>query len=111
MDGTSIMQGVAVVFIAQAFGMELTLGNLATVVLTATIASIGTAGVPSVGLVTLAMVLTSVGLPTEGIALIMGIDRILDMLRTAVNITGDAVCTTIVSHQEGALNRDIFNKD
>ena len=111
MDGTSIMQGVAVVFISQAFGIDLTLGNLATVVLTATIASIGTAGVPSVGLVTLAMVLTSVGLPTEGIALIMGIDRILDMLRTAVNITGDAVCTTIVCHQEGSLNRDVFNKD
>lgn len=111
MDGTSIMQGVAVVFISQAFGIDLTLGNLATVVLTATIASIGTAGVPSVGLVTLAMVLTSVGLPTEGIALIMGIDRILDMIRTAVNITGDAVCTTIVCHQEGSLNRDVFNKD
>ena len=111
MDGTSIMQGVAVVFISQAFGIDLTLGNLATVVLTATIASIGTAGVPSVGLVTLAMVLTSVGLPTEGIALIMGMDRILDMLRTAVNITGDAVCTTIVCHQEGSLNRDVFNKD
>lgn len=111
MDGTSIMQGVAVVFIAQAFGIELTMGNLATVVLTATIASIGTAGVPSVGLVTLAMVLTSVGLPTEGIALIMGIDRILDMLRTAVNITGDAVCTTIVCHQEGALDREVFNRE
>lgn len=111
MDGTSIMQGVAVVFISQAFGIELTFANLATVVLTATIASIGTAGVPSVGLVTLAMVLNSVGLPTEGIALIMGIDRILDMLRTAVNITGDAVCTTIVCHQEGALDREVFNKD
>lgn len=111
MDGTSIMQGVAVVFIAQAFGIELTFANLATVVLTATIASIGTAGVPSVGLVTLAMVLTSVGLPTEGIALIMGIDRILDMLRTAVNITGDAVCTTIVAHQEGTLDRAVFNDE
>ena len=111
MDGTSIMQGVAVVFIAQAYGIPLTMGNLATVVVTATLASIGTAGVPSVGLVTLAMVLNSVGLPTEGIALIMGIDRILDMLRTAVNITGDAVCTTIVCHQEGSLNREVFNKD
>lgn len=109
MDGTSIMQGVAVVFIAQVYGIDLTLGNLATVVLTATLASIGTAGVPSVGLVTLAMVLNSVGLPTEGIALIMGIDRILDMLRTAVNITGDAVCTTIVAHQEKAINKDVFN--
>ena len=76
------MQGVAVVFIAQAYGIPLTMGNLATVVVTATLASIGTAGVPSVGLVTLAMVLNSVGLPTEGIALIMGIDRILDMIRT-----------------------------
>ena len=111
MDGTSIMQGVAVVFIAQAYGIPLTMGNLATVVVTATLASIGTAGVPSVGLVTLAMVLSSVGLPTEGIALIMGIDRILDMLRTAVNITGDAVCTTIISHQEGALDRDVFNRE
>jgi len=111
MDGTSIMQGVAVVFIAQAYGIPLTMGNLATVVVTATLASIGTAGVPSVGLVTLAMVLNSVGLPIEGIALIMGIDRILDMIRTAVNITGDAVCTTIVCHQEGSLNREVFNKD
>ena len=111
MDGTSIMQGVAVVFIAQAYGIPLTMGNLATVVVTATLASIGTAGVPSVGLVTLAMVLNSVGLPTEGIALIMGIDRILDMIRTAVNITCDAVCTTIVCHQEGSLNREVFNKD
>ena len=107
MDGTSIMQGVAVVFIAQAYGIPLTMGNLATVVVTATLASIGTAGVPSVGLVTLAMVLNSVGLPTEG----MGIDRILDMIRTAVNITGDAVCTTIVCHQEGSLNREVFNRD
>jgi Na+/H+-dicarboxylate symporter len=111
MDGTSIMQGVAVIFIAQAYGLSLTTSQLATVVVTATLASIGTAGVPSVGLVTLAMVLTSVGLPTEGIALIMGIDRILDMLRTAVNITGDAVCTTIVSYQEGALDKEVFNRE
>ena len=111
MDGTAIMQGVAVVFIAEAYGIELTPVMLMTVIATATLASIGTAGVPSVGLITLAMVLTSVGLPTEGIALIMGIDRILDMLRTAVNITGDAVCTTIVSKQEGALDMDIFNRD
>ena len=111
MDGTSIMQGVAVVFIAQAYGIPLTPAAIATVIATATIASIGTAGVPSVGLVTLSMVLSSVGLPTEGIALIMGIDRILDMLRTAVNITGDAVCTTVVASQEGALNREVFQKD
>lgn len=109
MDGTSIMQGVAVVFVAQAYGIELTPENLSTVILTATLASIGTAGVPSVGLVTLSMVLSSVGLPLEGIALIMGIDRIIDMMRTAVNITGDAVCTTIIAAQENALDRNIFN--
>ena len=93
------------------YGISLTPSDLLTVVATATLASIGTAGVPSVGLVTLAMVLQSVGLPTEGIALIMGIDRILDMLRTAVNITGDAVCTTIVAHQEKALDRTVFNEN
>jgi len=111
MDGTAIMHGVAVVFVAEAYGYQLTPTMLLTVIATATLASIGTAGVPSVGLVTLAMVLTSVGLPTEGIALIMGIDRILDMLRTAVNITGDAVCTTIVAKQEGDFDIDVFNKD
>lgn len=111
MDGTSIMQGVAVVFIAQVYGINLSPADLATVVVTATLASIGTAGVPSVGLVTLSMVLASVGLPIEGIALIMGIDRILDMMRTAVNITGDAVCTTIVAHQEKLLERDVFDKE
>lgn len=110
MDGTAIMQGVAVVFIAEAYGIALTPAMLGTVILTATLASVGTAGVPGVGLVTLAMVLTSVGLPTEGIALIMGIDRILDMTRTAVNVTGDAVCTTIVAHKEGLVDKDTFNK-
>ena len=111
MDGTSIMQGVAVIFIAQAYGIALTPSDMLTVIATATIASIGTAGVPYVGLVTLSMVLTSVGLPTEGIALIMGIDRILDMMRTAVNITGDAICTTIVAHQNKMLDRSVFAKD
>ena len=94
MDGTAIMQGVAVVFAAQAFGIQLDVMDYLTVIGTATLASIGTAGVPSVGLVTLTMVFNSVGLPVEAIGLIMGIDRILDMTRTAVNITGDAVCTT-----------------
>ncbi len=103
MDGTAIMQGVAVVFAAQAFHIQLTGADLLTVIATATLASIGTAGVPSVGLITLSMVFNSVGLPVEAIGLIMGIDRILDMTRTAVNITGDAVCTTIVAKQEGAL--------
>lgn len=109
MDGTAIMQGVAVVFIAEAYGIALTPTMLGTVILTATLASVGTAGVPGVGLVTLAMVLSSVGLPTEGIALIMGIDRILDMTRTAINVTGDAICTTVVAHKEGLVDKDMFN--
>ena len=108
MDGTAIMQGVAVVFAAQAFGIELGMVEYLTVIGTATLASIGTAGVPSVGLVTLTMVFNSVGLPVEAIGLIMGIDRILDMSRTAVNITGDAVCTAIVAKQNGALDTEVF---
>ena len=108
MDGTAIMQGVAVVFAAQAFGIELGLAEYITVIGTATLASIGTAGVPSVGLVTLTMVFNSVGLPVEAIGLIRGIDRILDMSRTAVNITGDAVCTTIVAKQNNALDAEVF---
>lgn len=111
MDGTAIMQGVAVVFTAQLFHINLSVADYLTVIATATLASVGTAGVPSVGLITLSMVFSSVGLPVEGIAYIMGIDRILDMLRTAVNITGDAVCTTIVAKQNDALNTEIFNKD
>ena len=111
MDGTSIMQGVAVVFAAQAYGIHLGIGGYLTVIATATLASIGTAGVPSVGLITLSMVFESVGLPIEAIALIMGIDRILDMIRTAVNVTGDAVCTTIVAFQNKAVNLDRFRQD
>lgn len=111
MDGTAIMQGVAVIFVAQAFHVDLTFGDYITVIATATLASIGTAGVPGVGLITLSMVFASVGLPVEGIALIMGIDRILDMTRTSVNITGDAVCTAIVASQNGYLDKDVFNRD
>jgi Na+/H+-dicarboxylate symporter len=110
MDGTAIMQGCAVVFISQVYGIDLSLTALLTVVLTATIASIGTAGVPSVGLITLSMVLTQAGLPVEGIALIMGIDRILDMMRTAVNISGDTVVTLIVAKSEGELDESVFNQ-
>lgn len=108
MDGTAIMQGVAVVFISQAYGIPLRPMDYLTVILTAVLASIGTAGVPSVGLVTLTMVLTSVGLPIEGISLIMGIDRIIDMARTTVNITGDAVCTTVVARSAGQLDKSVF---
>lgn len=101
MDGTAIMQAVATVFIAQVFSASLSMGDLLTVVLTATLASIGTAGVPGVGMIMLAMVLQSVGLPVEGIALVLAVDRILDMLRTAVNITGDAACAVFVDRSEG----------
>lgn len=109
MDGTAIMQGVATAFIAQAYNIDLTMGDYLMVILTATLASVGTAGVPGVGLVMLAMVLNQVGLPLEGIALIMGVDRLLDMIRTAVNITGDSAVSIIVAKSEGALDESRFN--
>ena len=102
MDGTAIYQGVCAIFIASCYGVDLTLPQMVTIVLTATLASIGTAGVPGAGMVMLAMVLTSVGLPVDGIALVAGVDRIFDMGRTTLNITGDASCAVIVSR---------FNKD
>ena len=104
MDGTAIMQGVATVFIAQAYSVDIGLGGYMMVILTATMASIGTAGVPGVGLITLALVLQQVGLPVEGIALIIGVDRLLDMLRTAINVGGDATVAAIVAKSEGKLN-------
>ena len=110
MDGTAIMQGVAVIFIANAYGIDLSPTDFMTVILTATIASVGTAGIPSVGLITLSMVLESVGLPVEGIAMIMGIDRILDMARTSVNLTGDASGTIIVANSVGAFDKEKFNR-
>ena len=100
MDGTAIYQGVCAIFIASCFGISLTLPEQATIILTATLASIGTAGVPGAGMIMLAMVLQSVGLPVEGIALVAGVDRIFDMGRTTVNITGDAACAIIVSKLE-----------
>ena len=109
MDGTAIMQGVATVFIAQVYGIDLTSSQLLMVVLTATLASIGTAAVPSAGLIMLSLVLTQAGLPVEGIALILGVDRLLDMVRTAVNVTGDATVSTVVAYHEGQLDEVIFN--
>ncbi|WP_448211145.1 dicarboxylate/amino acid:cation symporter [Colwellia sp. MEBiC06753] len=108
MDGTAIMQGVATVFIAQVFNQDLTLTDYLMVVLTATLASIGTAGVPGVGLIMLAMVLEQVGLPVEGIALIIGVDRLLDMTRTAVNVTGDSMVTIVVGKSEKQFDRDVY---
>jgi len=110
MDGTAIMQGVATAFIAQAYAFDLGPVQYLMVVLTATLASIGTAGVPGVGLIMLAMVLRQVNLPVEGIALIIGVDRLLDMVRTGVNITGDAAVTCIVARSEGQLDRAVFDE-
>jgi Na+/H+-dicarboxylate symporter len=98
MDGTAIYQGVCAVFIASCYGINLTPAQMISIVLTATLASVGTAGVPGAGMVMLAMVLTSVGLPIDGIALVAGVDRIFDMGRTTLNITGDASCSIIVSN-------------
>ncbi|MFQ3236113.1 MAG: Na+/H+-dicarboxylate symporter [Paraglaciecola sp.] len=109
MDGTAIMQGVATVFIAQVYGVDLSLGDYMMVILTATLASIGTAGVPGVGLIMLAMVLQQVNLPVEGIALIIGVDRLLDMTRTAVNLTGDCMVACIVAKSEGELDLEKYN--
>ncbi len=109
MDGTAIMQGVATVFIAQVYGIDLSVAALATVVLTATLASVGTAAVPGVGLVTLALVLEQAGIPVEGIALIIGVDRLLDMFRTAVNVTGDATVSLIVAELEGQVDKTVFD--
>ncbi len=108
MDGTAIMQGVATVFIAQVYGVDLSLTAYMTVILTATLASIGTAAVPGVGLVTLALVLEQAGLPVEGIALIIGVDRLLDMVRTMVNVTGDATVAVIVGKSEQKLDEQVY---
>jgi Na+/H+-dicarboxylate symporter len=103
MDGTALYQGVAAVFIAQMYGMDLSLSDQLTIVLTTTLASIGTAAVPGVGIVMLVLVLESVGIPLEGIAVILGVDRILDMCRTTVNVTGDCMVAAVVAHHEGKL--------
>ncbi|HEY8521989.1 MAG TPA: dicarboxylate/amino acid:cation symporter [Gammaproteobacteria bacterium] len=108
MDGTAIMQGVATVFVANVYGVPLGFGDYIAVILTATLASIGTAGVPGVGLVMLAMVLGQVGLPVEGIGLIIGVDRLLDMLRTAVNVLGDCVVACLVARSERTLDLAMF---
>lgn len=111
MDGTAIMQGVATVFIAQVFNVDLTVTDFLMVILTATLASIGTAGVPGVGLIMLAMVLDQVGLPVEGIGLIIGVDRLLDMTRTAVNVTGDSMVSIIVAKSEGQFDNEMFEDE
>ncbi|MDA3935046.1 MAG: dicarboxylate/amino acid:cation symporter [Gammaproteobacteria bacterium] len=109
MDGTAIMQGIATAFIAQAYGIDLSIGQYITVILMVIMASIGAAGVPGVGIILLATVLRQVGLPVEGIAMILGVDRILDMARTAVNITGDAMVSTVVAKSENEMDIDTYN--
>lgn len=110
MDGTAIYQGVCAFFIAQIYGIDLPISAQLTIILTATLASIGTAGVPGAGMIMLGMVLQSVGLPIEGIAIIAGVDRILDMMRTMINITGDSACSVIVAATEGELDRTVLKK-
>jgi Na+/H+-dicarboxylate symporter len=100
MDGTAIMQGMATIFISNFYGIELLFSDFLTVVITATLASIGTAGVPGVGMIMLGMVLSQVGLPLEGIAIVMGVDRLLDMLRTSLNVAGDATVTILINKSE-----------
>ncbi|MBA94509.1 MAG: dicarboxylate/amino acid:cation symporter [Rickettsiales bacterium] len=109
MDGTAMYQGVAALFIAQAYGIDLSFGNYVTIILTSTLASIGSAGVPGAGLIMLTLVLNSVGLPVEGIALIAGIDRVLDMARTTVNVVGDCMVTVVVAKSENEIDESIYN--
>ncbi len=109
MDGTAIMQGVATVFIANIYGLELGVAGYLTVILMSVLASVGTAGVPGVGLIMLSMVFTQVGLPVEGIGLILGVDRLMDMIRTAVNVSGDAVVSSIVAKSEGSMDLKVYD--
>lgn len=111
MDGTAIMQGIAALFIAQIYQIDLGMNDMITIVLTATLASIGTAGVPGVGMIMLSMVLQSVGLPLEGIGLIMGVERIIDMFRTTVNVMGDNICTLIIANSEKEIDLEEYNKE
>ncbi len=111
MDGTALYQGVCALFLAQVYGIDLTIAQMFTIILTATLGSIGTAGVPGAGFIMLTLVLQSVGLPLEGLVLIAGIDRILDMARTSVNVIGDASCAVIVAASENELDREISDKE
>lgn len=111
MDGTALYQGVCALFVAQAYGIDLTVGNYVTIILTSTLASIGSAGVPGAGLIMLSLVLTSVGLPMEGLAIVAGVDRILDMARTTVNITGDAMVSLLVAKSENELDVEVYKSN
>jgi len=110
MDGTAIMQGCAAYFLASYYGIDLAFSDMVTIILTATIASIGTAGIPSAGIIMLSLILTELGIPLEGITLLLGVDRLLDMMRTSVNVTGDACITCVVAKSEGLISVKDFNK-
>ncbi|MEO9276123.1 dicarboxylate/amino acid:cation symporter [Marinomonas sp. 5E14-1] len=110
MDGTALYQGVCAIFIAQAFGIDLSMSDYMLIIATSTLASIGTAGVPGAGLIMLSLVLTTVGLPMEGLAIVAGIDRILDMARTSVNVCGDLMVSALVAKSEGELDESVYNK-
>jgi Na+/H+-dicarboxylate symporter len=108
MDGTAIYQGICALFVAQAFGVDLSFQDYVTIVFTATIASIGTGGVPGAGLIMLSLVLESVKLPLEGIAIVAGVDRILDMARTVVNVTGDSMVNLIIAKSENEFDEKVY---
>ena len=111
MDGTAIMQGCATYFLATFYGIDLSLNDYITIIITATLASIGTAGIPSAGILMLSIILTEIGIPLEGITLLLGVDRLLDMIRTSVNVTGDTCITCIVAKSENMLDEKKYNLD
>ena len=109
MDGTAIMQGCATFFLAAYYGINLDFGDILTIIFTATIASIGTAGIPSAGIIMLSLILVEIGIPTEGIALLLGVDRLLDMIRTSVNVAGDTCITCIIASSENLIDNDKYH--
>ena len=110
MDGTAIMQGCATYFLAAYYGIELELVDFIVIILTATVASIGTAGIPSAGIIMLSLILTELGIPLEGITLLLGVDRLLDMMRTSVNVSGDTCISCVVAHSENLIDVKKFNQ-
>ena len=108
MDGTAIMQGCAAFFLASYYGLDLAISDMVIIIFTATIASIGTAGIPSAGIIMLSLILTEIGIPLEGITLLLGVDRLLDMMRTSVNVTGDTCITCVVANSENLINKERY---
>ena len=109
MDGTAIMQGCATFFLASLYGIDLGINEIVTIVITATIASIGTAGIPSAGIIMLTVIFTQIGIPLEGITLLLGVDRLLDMMRTSVNVSGDICISCVIASSERKINEKVFN--